>query len=77
MMNQAVIGLNAGIVWRTMDSVRTRQCWSFTELKKNTGLSDIDLYAAIGWLAREGKLEFVTNPQTAEDEFCLSLHYYF
>lgn len=76
-MNQAVIGINAGIVWRTMDSARMRQCWSFTELKKDTGLSDIDLYAAIGWLAREGKLEFVTNTQTAEDEFCLSLHYYF
>ena len=31
-----------------------RRCYS--EIKKTSGLSDRELNAAIGWLAREGKL---------------------
>ena len=74
-MNQAVIGTNAGIVWRIMDGGHIRQRWSFSELKRATGLSDMDLYAAVGWLARENKVEFFTDSQTEDDNFFLSLHY--
>lgn len=54
-MDKHVIGLNAGKVWRLLsDNAK----WSYDELKKASGLSDKDLSAAIGWLAREDKLEF-------------------
>ena len=32
--------------------------WNYAELKEKSGLSDKDLCAAIGWLARENKIEF-------------------
>ncbi len=54
-MDKHVIGLNAGKVWRLLsDNAK----WSYDELKEASGLSDKDLSAAIGWLAREDKLEF-------------------
>jgi hypothetical protein len=51
-----LIGTNAGIVWNALNdggkmSVKT--------LKKATKIKlDKDLYAALGWLAKEGKLTF-------------------
>ena len=52
-MDAQSIGKNAGIVWRLLDHNRK---WEYNELKEATGLSDRDLNAAIGWLAREDKL---------------------
>ena len=54
-MNKYQIGLNAGIVWRLLND---NSQWSYCELKKASGLSDRDLSAAIGWLAREDKIDF-------------------
>ena len=48
------IGMNAGIVWRILD---THQSLSYDTIKKRCNLSDRDLNAAIGWLARENKIE--------------------
>ncbi|MCF0219878.1 MAG: winged helix-turn-helix domain-containing protein [Muribaculaceae bacterium] len=59
-MNTVTIGTNAGIVWNALNvanAVDTKQ------LKKMTKLKDKELYAALGWLAREGKVNF----QDAED----------
>lgn len=47
------IGINAGKVWTILDK-EGRQ--SVKEIKKATKLTDKDLYAALGWLAREGKI---------------------
>jgi len=48
------IGINAGLVWNALNNgsleVKT--------LKKATKLTDKDLHAALGWLAREGKVQF-------------------
>ena len=41
------------------------------QVKKATKLKDKELYAAIGWLAREGKLNIVENAE--EKELYLSL----
>lgn len=52
-MNVEKIGTNAGLVWNALneaDVLGTKQ------LKKITKLKDKELYAAIGWLAREDKL---------------------
>lgn len=48
------IGRDATKVWRLMDNSRRL---SYDELKRASGLSDRQLNAAIGWLARENKIE--------------------
>ena len=58
-MDKATIGTNAGIVWRTINE--SGRPWKYEELKSATNLSDRDLNAAIGWLARENKIEFDTE----------------
>ncbi|MDR3219296.1 MAG: winged helix-turn-helix domain-containing protein [Dysgonamonadaceae bacterium] len=55
------IGNNAGRIWKLLDEQGAK---SVKELKKTTKLVDKEVYAAIGWLAREEKLIFT---ETAED----------
>ena len=62
-MNKHQIGLNAGIVWHLLHN---NERWTYCDLKKASGLSDRDLDAAIGWLAREGKLNIVENAEEKE-----------
>ena len=57
-MNKNLIGLNAGKVWQLLNNNKR---WSYSELKDAVGLSDRDLNAAIGWLAREDKIDFETE----------------
>lgn len=49
------IGTNAGKVWAQLDAAGRQ---NVKELRKVTKLKEKDLYAALGWLAREGKLCF-------------------
>lgn len=51
------IGENAGIVWRTLSNDEM----SWDELLKNTGLSSLELASAIGWLARENKINITSR----------------
>ena len=51
------IGNDAGQVWKVLD-VQGGGAKSVKELKKATKLVDKEIYAAIGWLAREEKLIF-------------------
>lgn len=55
-MKKNDIGTNAGLVWRTLYYKGTKA--TFNDLMKETGLTAIDLSSAIGWLAREDKVEF-------------------
>ena len=59
-MDKHSIGLNAGIIWRILSDNVQR---TYDELKKESGLSERDLNAAIGWLAREDKIEFEPLPE--------------
>lgn len=52
------IGMNAGKVWTILDE-GGRQ--NVKEIKKAAKLTDKDLYAALGWLAREGKVALETE----------------
>lgn len=53
-------GVNAGLVWNVLsDGAKELKA-----LKKATKLSEKDLYAALGWLAREEKVVFT---ETATD----------
>lgn len=54
-MDKNEIGLNAGKVWRLLSN---NERWTYDELKSKIDLSDRDLNAAIGWLARENKIDF-------------------
>lgn len=70
-MDKYEIGVNAGKIWGLLkDNVR----WSYHDLKEASGLSDRDLNAAIGWLAREDKIDFQTNG--GDDRLFLSVNVY-
>ncbi len=49
------IGANAGVVWNALAGKGTK---GLKEVKKETKLAEKDLYAALGWLAREEKVSF-------------------
>ena len=49
------IGTNAGMVWNALLVGNL----DIKALKKATKLNDKDVYAALGWLAREDKIYFV------------------
>ncbi len=53
-MNVAKIGENAGLIWSALEN----GALALKALKKATKLKNEDLYLALGWLAREGKLTF-------------------
>jgi hypothetical protein len=61
------IGINAGKVWTVLDE-NGRQ--NLKEIKKATKLTDKELYAALGWLAREGKIAL----EEVEKELFVSLN---
>ncbi|KGN80019.1 hypothetical protein HW49_05610 [Porphyromonadaceae bacterium COT-184 OH4590] len=49
------IGVNAGLVWNALLVGNL----DIKALKKATKLNERDVYAALGWLAREDKIYFV------------------
>ena len=51
-MNEEMIGTLAGKIW----AVLSEQPMTVKELKTITKLKDAEIYAAIGWLSREGKM---------------------
>ena len=69
-MNKHQIGLNAGVIWRLLNNNKQ---WNYCDLKSASGLSDKDLFAAIGWLAREDKIDF-GDEQKKEDCFFLNIN---
>ena len=73
-MDKHSIGLNAGIIWRILSDNVQR---TYDELKKESGLSERDLNAAIGWLAREDKIEFEPLPEKDEVAFVVHFNNYF
>lgn len=60
MMNKNQIGTNAGIIWKLLSD---NTHWEYGQLKHASGLSDRDLNATIGWLAREDKIDFDIDEQ--------------
>lgn len=62
-MNVETIGTWAGLVW---NSLNEKDVLGNKEIKKATKLKDKELYAAIGWLAREGKLNIAESEDGKE-----------
>lgn len=63
-MNSEAIGSWAGQVWTALSEA---DVLGLKQLKKITKLKDKEVFAAIGWLAREGKVEIQTNPDDEKD----------
>ena len=54
-MNTDTIGSWAGLVWSALNEA---DVLGSKQIKKMTKLKDKELYAALGWLARENKVSF-------------------
>lgn len=68
-MNSDTIGANAGAIWQVLNEA---EAMGVKQLKKATKLKDKEVFAAIGWLAREGKLMIDEDPEDAK-EYIISL----
>ena len=68
-MNTEIIGTNAGTVWVALNGTDTL---GIKQLKKITKLKDKEVFTAIGWLAREGKINIDVDPEDPK-EFIVSL----
>lgn len=73
-MNIQTIGESAGILWNLLKSENRK--WDYQEIKKATDLSDRIINAAIGWLAREGKLTIEETKVGRRNVLYLELNYY-
>ena len=63
-MNIEAIGSWAGLVWNALSEADTV---GLKQLKKITKLKDKEVFAAIGWLAREGKIAILPNEEDEKD----------
>lgn len=63
-MNVETIGTWAGLVWNALNEA---DVLGLKQLKKITKLKDKEVFTAIGWLAREGKLDVQVNPDDEKD----------
>ena len=57
------IGNNAGVIWNALN---TNGKMTEPKLKKETGLASADFYTALGWLAREGKINLEVEVKGAK-----------
>ena len=65
-MNVETIGVNAGTVWNALNEA---EALGLKQLKKITKLKDKEVFAALGWLAREGKINIDVDP--ADEKECI------
>lgn len=63
-MNTETIGTWAGAVWNALNEA---DALGMKQLKKITKLKEKEIYAAIGWLARENKIVINVNPEDEKD----------
>lgn len=63
-MNTETIGTNAGSVWVALN---TADALGVKQIKKITKLKDKEVYAALGWLAREGKVNLDVDPEDEKE----------
>lgn len=68
------LGMNAGTIWHLLDVMSEAVSVSF--IQQRTGLSETEVLQAIGWLAREGKIDF-TEVNGQECVFLVPANIYF
>lgn len=70
-MDKIEIGLNAGKVWQLLSN---NGKWGYNALKRESGLRDDQLNAALGWLARENKIEFCQCSEELYVFLCVNVY---
>jgi hypothetical protein len=65
-MNVEAISHNALRVWQIMNDGTT---WCYNKLRQVSQLSDREINAAIGWLAREDTVEIILDPESSEESY--------
>ena len=70
-MNRMDIGSDAGKVWQLLSN--NEKC-SYESLKEKSGLTDRELGAALGWLAREDKIEFEHQEEVFYIYLCVNVY---
>lgn len=73
-MNKKAIKTNAGIIWNLLNDY---QKWEIPKLCKASGLSEGEVYTAIGWLACENKIEIGQSTKNNKEQYYLIVEYYF
>lgn len=63
-MNVETIGVNAGTVWNALNEA---DALGLKQLKKVTKLKDKEVFAALGWLAREDKVIIDVDPEDPKE----------
>lgn len=63
-MNAEKIGTYAGLVWNALNEA---DALGIKQIKKITKLKDKEVFAALGWLAREDKLVINEDPEDAKE----------
>ncbi|MEM7826327.1 MAG: winged helix-turn-helix domain-containing protein [Candidatus Aenigmatarchaeota archaeon] len=58
MKPEEVFGVNAGKVWNALNS---KGPLTISAISKETGLKPNEVYGALGWLGREGKIEIIED----------------
>lgn len=69
-MNVETIGSYAGLVWNALNEA---EALGVKQLKKVTKLKDKEVFAALGWLAREDKITILPD-EADEKELIISLN---
>lgn len=62
-MNTETIGTWAGLAWNALNEA---DVLDIKQLKKMTKLKEKEVYAALGWLAREDKISFEESGDNKE-----------
>lgn len=65
-MSTDTISRNATRLWKLMNDGTT---WCYKKIRETTHLSDREINAALGWLAREDTLEIIVNPVSKEETY--------
>lgn len=63
-MDIETIGSYAGDIWQALNEAESL---GVKQIKKITKLKDKEVYAGLGWLAREGKLIIAPDPNDEKD----------
>ena len=75
-MDKIQIGSNAGLLWKLLDADHDKRVWDLDSLQQASGLSEREFYAAIGWLAREDKVDFGEDGLTHNGTVGLVINYF-
>ena len=70
-MDKKEIGFHAGKIWQLLSN---NEKWSYENLKSKSGLKDEELGAALGWLAREDKIEFEQQEEGLYVYLCVNVY---